>query len=209
MATIKNIIFDLGGVLLNLDIHKTEKAFIDLGFTDFHSMYNQHAANELFAALETGSVSADEFFYTLTNVAGKPFTEQELTNAWNAMLLDFRLKSLQYLPGLKENYSLYLLSNTNAIHYSAFNKILKEETGHSTLDDFFTKAYFSHHIGLRKPNAAIFEYVLKDAQITAEETLFIDDTQVNINAAKNLGMHSHLLLPGEFIEQIPFQSLLV
>lgn len=172
-------------------------------------MYNQHAANELFAALETGSVSADEFFYTLTNVAGKPFTEQELTNAWNAMLLDFRLKSLQYLPALKENYSLYLLSNTNAIHYSAFNKILKEETGHSTLDDFFTKAYFSHHIGLRKPNAAIFEYVLKDAQITAEETLFIDDTPVNINAAKNLGMHSHLLLPGEFIEQIPFQSLLV
>ena len=207
MSNLKNIIFDLGGVLLNIDINKTEQAFINLGFADFHHMYNQHAANELFAALETGSVSTEEFFYTLSNVAGKPFTENELANAWNAMLLDFRPKSLNFLYTLKENYNLYLLSNTNAIHYAAFNKILKEQTGHKTLNDFFTKAYFSQHIGLRKPNADIFEFVLNDAKIKASETLFIDDTPVNIEAAKNLGIKTHFLPAGDLIETINYKLL--
>lgn len=206
MAGLKNILFDLGGVLLNIDMHKTEQAFINLGFADFHNMYNQHAANPLFAALETGSVSTEEFFYTLTNVAGKPFTEPELTLAWNAMLLDFRPKSLNFLHTLKKDHTLYLLSNTNAIHYAAFIKILEVQTGHKTLDDYFTKAYFSHQIGFRKPNADIFEFVLRDAKIKASETLFIDDTPVNIEAAHQLGVKTHLLLKGETIETLNYTN---
>jgi HAD superfamily hydrolase (TIGR01509 family) len=200
MAPIKNIIFDLGGVLINIDYNRTKKAFIDLGFTHFDEMYNQYTADELFARLETGKINDDDFYKSLLAKADKHLNTGQLTQAWNAMLLDFRKDSLQHLPILAKQYRLYLLSNTNAIHKQAFDGLFRKDIGDFSFDDYFIKAWYSHKIGLRKPNAAIFAFVLQDAGIKAEETLFIDDSYNNIEAALNMGFQTRLLLNGEKIE---------
>jgi FMN phosphatase YigB (HAD superfamily) len=203
MANPQNIIFDFGGVLLNLDFNKTFTAFQQLGFPHFEKMFSQYTANDLFKKLETGHITTDEFYDTLINDHPK-ITRAEITEAWNAMLLDYRLPSLEFLEKIAPNHKLFLLINTNAIHYDAFTKQFTEETGKASIDDFFTKAYYSHLIHLRKPNDEIFEFVLKDAGIKAADTLFVDDSYNNIEAAAALGFRVHLLVPGETIETLSY-----
>ena len=202
MAELKNIILDLGGVLLNIDYNKTEKAFKELGFEQFKKMYSQYSADALFAQLETGKISNDTFYEFMIQAADGVIKREEVTHAWNAMLLDFRITTLDFLRSLRKRYSLYLLSNTNAIHLAAFREIFTKQTGLHSLDDYFTKAYYSHEVGLRKPNEDIFEYVLKDAGMRASQSLFIDDSYNNVATAQNMGFKTHLLLPGEKIEDL-------
>jgi putative hydrolase of the HAD superfamily len=197
-----NIIFDLGGVLLNIDYLKTETAFHELGFGEFKNMYTQYSANRLFENLETGLVSNEAFYEELVKKANGTINEDQIRNAWNAMLLDFRQESLAFLEQLGENHQLFLLSNTNAIHHEAFGKIFESETGKPALDDYFKKAYYSHQLGLRKPGKEIFEFIMKDSDLEPGETLFIDDSYNNIETAGQLGLMTHLLLPGEKIEDI-------
>jgi glucose-1-phosphatase len=205
MAILKNIIFDLGVVLINIDYKKTEKAFINLGFQNFSEMYNQFSANEIFEKLETGNISNADFYAIIMKLSKQPITETQIEDAWNEILLDWRIESVAYLKKLSESYNLYLLSNTNAIHQAAFFKSLKNQTGITDLNSFFTKAYYSHEVHLRKPNTDIFEFVLKDASILAKETLFIDDSYNNIDTAKAMGFKTHLLLPNERIEHLDYQ----
>jgi len=204
MNKIKNVIFDLGDVLLNLDYTKTTNAFKELGFTDFEKMYTQFKANNVFDNLETGHISEEDFFKYMFEAATTPVTKEEIINAWGAMLLDFRLSSLQYLEQLSKHKKLFLLSNTNKIHQPYFEAKLKAQTGISSLDPFFTKVYFSHEVGMRKPNEDIFQFVLQDAGIIAAETMFIDDIQANVAAAAGLGIKTHQLLKGEKIEDLQY-----
>jgi putative hydrolase of the HAD superfamily len=197
----ENIIFDLGGVLLNIDYDKTEKAFEDLGFSGFTTMYNQFAANALFENLETGKITPDRFYEELLLVSGKQVSRQQVWDAWNAMLLDFRETSLALLEKLSVDHRLYLLSNTNAIHHEAFMKIFEGIRPGRNFDSYFTKAYYSHDVGLRKPGREVFDFVLQDAGLNAASTLFIDDSFNNIDGAKKAGLLTKLLLPGETIEE--------
>jgi glucose-1-phosphatase len=204
MALLKNIIFDLGAVLINIDYKKTEKAFIDLGYENFEAMYSQLHSNEIFEKLETGKISNEDFYNELIALNPKRITPLQIKNAWNEILLDWRKESLRFLEALSTQYQLFLLSNTNAIHQKAFNISLIAETGRDTIDNLFTKAYYSHEIHLRKPNADIFEFLAKDAGINIMETLFIDDSSNNIDTAKQLGFKTHLLLKGELIEKLDY-----
>jgi glucose-1-phosphatase len=205
MAELKNIIFDLGAVLINIDYKKTESAFIKLGYENFEAMYSQLHSNEIFEKLETGKISNEDFYNELVALNPKNITPLQIKNAWNEILLDWRKESLRFLETLSTQYKLFLLSNTNAIHQEAFNISLLAETGRDTIDNLFTKAYYSHEIHLRKPNADIFEFVAKDASINIIETLFIDDSSNNIDTAKNLGFKTHLLLKGELIEKLDYK----
>jgi glucose-1-phosphatase len=202
LTGIKNIVFDLGGVLLNLDYDKTATAFKELGYDNFDAMYSQFRADELFEKLETGKVSEQDFFTVLQKVADKPVTNQQLTEAWCAMLLDFRTESLAFLETLSKKYKIYLLSNTNSIHFTAFHDLFKKQLGGGFLDDYFTKAYYSHNIGLRKPHKEVYEFIVKDAGLVPSETLFIDDSWPNLAEAEALGMKTHLLVPQERIQQL-------
>jgi FMN phosphatase YigB (HAD superfamily) len=202
MQQIKNIVFDLGGVLLNIDYHRTSRAFQQLGFKNFEQLYSQFQANELFENLETGKISEDFFYGEIQKYATEEIQQKDIYLAWNAMLLDFRISSLDFLDSIKDKYRLFLLSNTNIIHLTAFKEILKKETGKPSLDAYFIKSYYSHEIKLRKPYKDIYEFILKDGNMIAEETLFIDDSYNNIEAAKELGIKTHLLLPGERIEEL-------
>jgi HAD superfamily hydrolase (TIGR01509 family) len=198
----KSIIFDLGGVLINLDYNRTSIAFKDLGIENFDDLFSQFKSDELFSKLETGKVSQEDFYKVMSVVCRRGTTQDQIRDAWDAMLLDFRVKSLEFLVSLAQKYPLYLLSNTNSIHYAAFNKTLFRQTGKTTLDNFFTKSYYSHLIGRRKPVPETYEFVLADAGIKAGETLFIDDSINNIDAAAALGMKTYHLKTGERIENL-------
>lgn len=202
MKEIKNIIVDLGGVLLNIDYHKTADAFKKLGAQQFDELYSQVTANHLFEALETGEISEDNFYQSMHTYCSPHTTTQQMQDAWNAILLDFRQDSLAELERLKEKYNLYLLSNTNSIHLTAFNQKLLEYNGKASLDAYFIKSYYSHTIRMRKPYPATYQWVLADANLIADETLFIDDSINNIKGAQEAGIRTHLLLPGERIEDL-------
>jgi FMN phosphatase YigB (HAD superfamily) len=204
MSTIKNVIFDLGGVLLNIDYNRTTNAFKQLGYTDFENMYSMLKGNNVFDNLETGHITEDEFYQYMTGAAAGAVSNQQVQDAWNAMLLDFRTESLRHLLLLREKQKIFLLSNTNIIHKKAFDQLFMQQTGIPSLDDYFDKAYYSQKVGLRKPNADIFQFVLKDAGITAGESFYIDDLSPNIETARKLGFKTHLLLPGEKIENLRY-----
>lgn len=206
MAKIKNLLFDLGGVLLNIDYVKTADAFKKLGVLQFDELYSQSDANHLFEELETGKISNDNFYNAIRQYCAPSTTKEQIKTAWDAMLLNFRIESLNCLEALSEKYNVYLLSNTNSIHLNAFTKIFGQETGKPSLDDYFTKAYYSHIIQHRKPYPSTYEFVLKDAGIKAGETLFIDDSIVNIEGAREAGLLTHHLLPGQAIEEINFDN---
>ena len=199
---IKNIIFDLGGVLLNIDYNKTAEAFRKIGYLNFDQMFSQYRASPLFEALETGKISENEFLECMARLSTLPVTPDAIIGAWNAMMLDFRAESLLTLETLSKKYRLYLLSNTNSIHLSRFRKIFTRDTGKPILDDYFSRTWYSHEIGLRKPHREIYEYVLQQAIMMPHETFFIDDSINNIETARALGIMTHLLLPGEKIEQL-------
>lgn len=197
MKNIKNIIFDLGGVLLNIDYQKTAAAFKMLGVQQFDEFYSQANANHLFEALETGQISEDSFYKTLQQHCSPGTTSQQIQLAWNAILLDFRMDSLNVLESLQPKYNLFLLSNTNSIHHTSFNQTLLRETGKASLDEYFIKSYYSHLIHKRKPYITTYEWVLNDGNMIAEETLFIDDSINNIKGADEAGIKTHLLLPAQ------------
>ena len=206
MTETKNIIFDLGGVLLDIDFQKTINEFKSLGIETFDEMFSQFKADELFEKLETGHITEAHFYAVIKERMKTPITNEEIDNAWNALILHFRKESLELLEKLSASYNLYLLSNTNSIHLKYFKKLFTEETGKPLLDAYFVKAWYSNEICLRKPDAQIFKFVLQQENLKATETLFIDDTLINIETAKNLGFKTHHLLPNERIELLDFNA---
>ncbi len=204
MAAIKNIIFDLGGVLLDLDYNKTFVAFEQLGVEKFEKMFTQFHVNELFEKQETGKISEAEFYERIKELIPHPVSNEQITRAWDAMMLDFRTGSLAVLEELSKDHKLFLLSNTNSIHLKRFCEIFTRDTGKPLLDQYFSKCWYSHIIGLRKPTKEVYEFVLQDEGLVAAETFFIDDTIINIEAAQKLGIKTHLMLPQERIEDIHF-----
>ncbi|MCW3462505.1 HAD family hydrolase [Chitinophaga nivalis] len=201
MKGIKNIIFDLGGVILNINYQLTNDAFVNLGVKNFSELYNQFHASNLFNDLETGHISPDAFLAEMHRHVPEGVTDADITAAWNAMLLDFPLQRLQLLQQLRQHYNLYLLSNTNAIHLEAFNQLLQESRGIPSLSTFFDKAYYSHLMGYRKPDAACYQVVLDENGLQPSETVFIDDLLQNIEGAKAVGLHTiHLKAPKTILD---------
>ncbi len=202
MQNIKAIIFDLGGVLLNIDFKKVSNAFKALGVDTFDEMYSQSEVNMLFENLEVGKINEEEFCNGINTHSGKSIIADNITTAWNSILLDFRTESLACLKNLKNRYKLFLLSNTNSIHLEAFNKIFEKSIGKGTFNSFFDKAYYSHEIGMRKPDASAYLYVLNENNLLPEETLFIDDTLKNIEGARAVGLQTIFLSDGKKIEDL-------
>src|ERR1043165_2921892 len=203
---IRHIIFDLGGVLLNLDYAATQKAFEALGITNFSAIYSQLQQSPLFDDLETGKSTPADFVKALqVATPDHNLAEHDIIVAWNAMLLDFPLRRLQILQQLRNYYDLFLLSNTNEIHEAAFNEILFKTCGYNTIALFFDKVYFSHRVGMRKPDAAVFKHILEENGLRPEHTLFIDDSPQHIETAKSLGVRTIYLEKGMTIENDVFK----
>ena len=188
---LKNIIFDLGGVIINLNQQLTIDAFKILFKEQFELLYQEIEKHNWLNRFEVGEFSEKEFFSFFKK--HKNVSDIELQNAWNAMLLDIPNDRLELIKKYSKKYNIYLLSNTNSIHYSHIGKYIFEKFNGLNFNTLFKHVYLSHELGFRKPNKSIFEYVLDNANIKPEETLFIDDTLDHINTAKTLGIQTKLL----------------
>ncbi|CAA0152008.1 HAD family phosphatase [Tenacibaculum maritimum] len=194
---IKNIIFDFGDIFINLDKEATYREMAKLGVTDISS-----DMIATYYKYEMGLLTTNEFISFYKNKF--PTIQKEaLINAWNAILLDFPLERLSFLKALKasKKYRLFLLSNTNDLHISWIQNDWGMKLYHE-FKDCFEKFYLSHEIHFRKPNRNIYEFVLKENDLMASETIFIDDTQENTDAAKELGIHTWHLLPKEEVTDL-------
>jgi len=198
---IKNLLFDFGGVIMNINYRLTINEFNRLGYPAFEEMYAQYTASPLFEKLETGNVSEDTFYSAMQAMAPQPVSVQTIRDAWNAMLIGFNKETITFLETLRPHYRMFLLSNTNIIHKRAFDEMLMRTHGIPAIDVFFEKAYYSHLIGLRKPHPEVFEFVLKDAAIDPAETLFIEDSINNLAAAEKFGIRGLLIAPGENLHE--------
>lgn len=204
MQGIKNIIFDLGGVLLNLDIPRTQKAFASMGAKDFQQYFAHGFADSFFKDYEIGKISDREFIDSLKALTGISSSDEAIISGWNAMLLDFPAERIELLRSLSSKYRVFLFSNTNALHLAAFRQTYRDAFGGGDLDDHFEKAYYSHLLGQRKPDRSSFEHILKENGLVASETLFVDDALVNVEAAKEAGLQGIYLRPGMTVMDIPF-----
>ncbi len=204
MQKTEAIIFDLGGVILDIDYNLTRAAFEKLVVPNFDAMYSQSTADKLFQKLETGKISEENFYKEINKRTGLQLSTMEINTAWNAMLLHFREKSLQFIDQVRTKYKIFLLSNTNHIHLKKFTEIYNKIKRVKPFENYFDKAYFSCDIGLRKPDANCYELVLKDQNLIPEKTIFIDDSAQNVEAARALGMQGIVLEQGMFIEDLNF-----
>ncbi len=201
MTGIKNILFDLGGVFLDINYQLTEQAFIDLGIADFGQRFNQQFSNTLFEDLETGKIDPETFYEAFRKETGTDLSNKVIENAWNALLLDFPPERLEWLEMVGKKYPVYLFSNTNIIHYQCFMKMFEDKFEGKSFNDYFLKAYYSHELGLRKPYPHSYTKIMELEQLNPSETLFIDDTLKNIEGAKSAGLQTLWLQPGMKLEE--------
>lgn len=193
MSKINNIIFDLGGVIINLDIPKTINEFNKLSSIPFESIYTQLQQYPIFDLYDKGEISSEDFFNDLKKITKTDNDIPAIRKAWDAMLLDFPKHRLELLNSLKDKYRIFLLSNTNEAHIETFELDLYNQHGHKNLEPFFEKVYYSCRMGMRKPDTEIFDYVLNQNSLSAEETLFIDDSPQHIEGALKTGINAKLL----------------
>ena len=201
MKNIKAIIFDLGGVILNINYQNTITEFKKLGLKNIDLIYSQEKQSNLFNQIETGIISDMDFLLELKKKTAASSITQ-IKTAWNAMLLDLPEIRINLIKNLKSTFKIYLLSNTNNIHVKKLKKIL----GKKKYEKFYTsfdKIYYSHKIGVRKPNAKSFQLILDENGLMAEDVLFIDDSLQHILKAKKLGLETHYLKNEDIITVFP------
>ncbi len=197
MSSVKNILFDLGNVIIDIDIPRTSQELFKLFRRQDLKDQILEELKPVLLDYETGQLSDELFINSLLRYARPQVYAQQIIRAWNAMLIDIPPERLDFLKVLRtQQYNLYLLSNTNKLHLSWINNYLNKNFNSPSLDVWFDRSYYSHVIKLRKPQVSCFEFVLQDAGLLADETLFIDDTLENIDSAKSLGIRTLYLTGG-------------
>jgi len=205
---IKNIIFDFGGVILNISHKELEDAFRSLGVSNFEELFNQAQQSELFQKFETGEISPHEFRSAVKSMTGLKVSNDVLDNAWNQIIGDYPPGRIDLLRKIKDNYSLFLLSNTNVIHYNYYIENFRLEFGYD-FQSLFHQTYWSFKMGKRKPNADSFAEIIAKENIIPSETLFIDDSRQNVIAAEALGLKTlHLQYGMEITDLFRGSSLI-
>lgn len=198
---IRNIIFDLGGVLLNIDPKKTIEAFGELGMEQMVGDKGHTYDHEIFYQMEQGKISSDEFRNGVLQLLPNRVSYQQIDDAWTAMLLDFPAIRVQLVKNLRKHYNIYLFSNTNAIHVDKFHSNFSQQHGFE-VTTLFDKDFYSNEIGYRKPSAESYHEIIRRSGINPQESLFIDDSHPNIEGAVSAGLKGYWLEPGQKVEEI-------
>ncbi|MCQ2286246.1 MAG: HAD family phosphatase [Bacteroidales bacterium] len=199
---IKNIIFDLGGVIYDIRYENIADAFEKCGFPHFTDHYTQAAQSGPIDQFEEGNITIPEFRSYIRSLAPVPLTDQQIDDSWNAIIIDVPERRVEMLKQLKEKYQLFLFSNTNQLNYDKFKVDLKKKFGYDIFDELFVKVYFSHEMHMRKPAVEAFQLVIKEQHLNPAETLFIDDTSRHILGAQKAGLNTYLLPKGEDVAEM-------
>ncbi len=199
---VRNIIFDLGGVLLNIDFEHTFTAFDRLRGVTNDELCELPATRNLFELpdvrrilqnFEVGILSPAQFRSKLCERVGLEIPDEQFDEAWNALLLDYPAERIELVQSLSQKHRTFLLSNTNAIHCEHYNRQLNDRFGIPSLGHLMEKAFYSFEMDCRKPDPLIYFKMLKEAGLKAEECLFIDDCEENLESAKRLGIQTVLV----------------
>ena len=203
MQKIKNIILDYGNVIFMIDFGKSQLAFTQLGISNVDKIFAHSGQIKIFDDFDKGLISASQFRDEVRNLTGKfDLTDEQIDEAWNQLLIGVPEGKHELLLALKEKYRTFLLSNNNEIHYEYCMNHIYDKYGVEDNAIFFEETYYSHNMGMRKPNVDIFEYVLKEQDLVPEETLFIDDSPQHLATAKSLGIHTALCTIDNPLEKI-------
>ncbi len=200
-TSIKNIIFDFGGVICDLDIPRTVEKFKEFGLSKAEFSGNQEEQDRRFGLLvstyETGLIGSQQFRDAIRNHYQVPPSDTAIDEAWNALLVGIPESRIRLLESIRETYRIFLLSNSNEIHYLKYREEFQQQYGYRDFDALFEKVYFSYRLHLKKPDPAIFRWVLNENKLNPAETLFIDDTLLHVEAAQELGITGYHLREGE------------
>lgn len=197
---IESFLFDLGGVIIDIDPQKTISSFKKLGFTAVEEQVTQSHHVGLFKQLERGDIDEQTFINNIKQHVEKTVSAAMIKRAWNDILVSFPVERVQILEQLKRHFPVYLLSNTNGIHQRCFNRMAE---GHASMEELFTDVFYSYQLGCSKPEALAFEKVIEDTGLNPSSTLFLDDSPINLEAAKKLGFQT-LLISRDFTMQDAF-----
>jgi FMN phosphatase YigB (HAD superfamily) len=202
MQNIKNIIFDYGNVIFNIDFRMAQQGWNQLGISNAAEFFGHKQQDEIFDKFDRGEVSAGEFRDYIRQKSGNhDLADDQINSAWNSMLLGIEPGNHELLLDLKARYRTFLLSNINAIHYDHIMTYLKRDFGFDGNDHLFEKAYYSHLTGQRKPEPGIFQMVLDENGLDPNETLFIDDSPQHLAGAEKLGIQTLLMTRPDTIQQ--------
>ncbi|AMP99834.1 Haloacid dehalogenase [Pedobacter cryoconitis] len=194
MKKIKNIIFDYGNVIFEIDFRITQESLKQLGIPNIETFFGHSGHHNLFNELETGAITPAQFRDGIREIAqNSELTDQQIDAAWNSLLIGVLPETHNVLLEAKKNYRTFLLSNTNQIHYDYIMDYLQKEHNVPNNDHLFEKTYYSQLMKFRKPHVEIFEQVIKENNLNPAETLFIDDTPGHLEGAKKAGLQTLLM----------------
>lgn len=193
---IKNIIFDFGGVIVDISRSRAVKEFEAIGVSNAEELLDKYHQKGIFLEVEDGRIDADTFCRKLGELCGRPISFEEAKKGWLGFMVDAPLYRLEYLEELRKKYNLYLLSNTNPFIMSWARSREFTSLG-KPLDDYLDKLYLSYQIGIVKPHREIFDYMISDAQLTPSESLFVDDGTANVEMGRALGFQTFQPVNGE------------
>lgn len=199
---VKNIVFDLGGVIVNIDYQLTILKFKEAGIPDFDKVYGQYSQSELFDKFDKGTATPDEFRKGLQKIAKTHLSDKVFDNAWNTMIRQLPEENLKLLLKVKNKYQTFLLSNTNEIHLEFFFKYLKETFNIKSFNDYFNNVHYSCRMGMRKPDLEIYNKVTEINKLNPIETLFIDDTTINVDTAIEAKWQGYYMPKGKLISDV-------
>jgi putative hydrolase of the HAD superfamily len=205
--TIKYIVFDLGGVLIDINFDRTFEAYEQITGKSKEELRQATFLTTAYEDYESGILSDNEFRAALRKQLDISVDDKTLDEAWNALLLDFNAPAINLLKELKQTYPLYLLSNTNNIHFERCNHKIKEQNLAENLTGLFNGLFLSYKIGYRKPSERIYQHAIKRLKCLPEEILFIDDLENNIAAARDLGIQTIHLSDNKKIAELVLSKL--
>ncbi len=191
LSSIKNIIFDLGGVVIDLDRDRCVESFTRIGFPDADKLVDCYHPADFFNDLERGKLTKEEVYDIIREKAQKPISDEDIQRAYGDILVEIPLYKLRLIESLrKRGFKIYALSNINPIVIDKVRELFAADG--KQMEDYFDKAYLSYEVKSLKPDPEIFEILIADSGINPEETLFIDDSDRNIMAGKEFGLQLYL-----------------
>lgn len=205
MINLKNIIFDLGGVVYDIRYENVAEAFVRHGVDNLGDFYSKKFQTREMDLFEIGLMSAADYRDYLRRMSGKALTDSELDEIVNAILIDVPRERVELLRRLRSRYGVYLFSNTNEINYNCFTKHLRNKYGFDVFAECFDAAYFSHQMHLRKPAREGFERIIAEQHLNPADTLFIDDIEGNLRGAREAGLHGYHLASGSIVDLFDHQ----
>jgi epoxide hydrolase-like predicted phosphatase len=202
LTNISTIIFDLGGVILDLNVNRSVKAFAEFTNLSNKEIYSRFQEGWWARDFEKGDISPEKFRNEIRRSLNSNLTDKQVDDSWNAMLAGVPIDRLKLVNDLRPKYNTLVLSNTNAIHLKEFNNLVSSTTRGGKIRDYFDRVYYSHELGMRKPDKEIFAHIIDENKLTPEETLFIDDMDFNISGAESVGLKTLHLTDQNYLSEL-------